>query len=90
MDAIHKQNFKVWIGGKKIDGPNPGPDGWVWVQTSQMDPLTHYYQNWAKGQPDNSYGMSLGEACLTTNLDRAWNDLACGYALPYICEIQAK
>ena len=36
-------SFQVWIGGLKVDGPNPGPEGWVWINSTE--PLTSAYMN---------------------------------------------
>ncbi|BFZ20733.1 hypothetical protein BsWGS_23772 [Bradybaena similaris] len=72
-----RQMVNIWVGGSCRFHTNL----WVWVPSyKQMKPFT----NWYPGQPDNP----LGEQCIEIHQGRQykWNDLACGYALRYICE----
>jgi hypothetical protein len=51
---------------------------WVW---SNGDDVT--YTNWASGEPNDSGGEDCVQILWS---GYAWNDGACGSALPYICE----
>ncbi|XP_029919440.1 ladderlectin-like [Myripristis murdjan] len=65
----------AWIGASDAVQENM----WLWSDGSRFD-----FQHWAWGEPSNFEG---GEACIEMNyiVDKLWNDLTCGYQLPFIC-----
>ena len=56
---------------------------WLWVDGS-----TAYFTSWETGEPNNA---GLNEDCVEFRVtSEKWNDVPCGYSLPYICEISGK
>ena len=56
---------------------------WLWVDGS-----TAYFTFWYTGQPNNA---GSNEDCVEMLPGKwKWNDIACGYHFPYICEISGK
>ena len=56
---------------------------WLWVDGS-----TAYFTFWYTGLPNNA---GSNEDCVEMSTRKwKWNDIACGYHFPYICEINGK
>ena len=56
---------------------------WLWVDGS-----TAYFTFWYTGEPNNA---GSNEDCVEMWPGKwKWNDIACGYHFPYICEISGK
>ena len=56
---------------------------WLWVDGS-----TAYFTFWYTGEPNNA---GSNEDCVEMSPGKwKWNDIACGYHFPYICEISGK
>ncbi|CAB1320992.1 unnamed protein product, partial [Coregonus sp. 'balchen'] len=65
----------TWIGG--FDAVQDRL--WFWSDGSEFD-----YQNWKKGEPNNSGGR---EPCMVMNWgdEYRWNDINCGNSFPSVC-----
>ena len=57
---------------------------WLWVDGS-----TAYFTSWYTGEPNNAGNEDCVEFRKFSGKWK-WNDKACGYRLPYICEINGK
>jgi len=69
-----KGNGATWVGFNDISTERT----WVWVDDSE-----NKYSNWYPGQPDNSRGGDC--AYIGYRGTQRWDDTACGYAFPFVC-----
>ena len=56
----------------------------------RVDGSTAYFTFWSTGEPNN---VGSNEDCVEIEMwsgESKWNDKACGYHRPYICEINGK
>ncbi|CAB1320999.1 unnamed protein product, partial [Coregonus sp. 'balchen'] len=75
----------TWIGGfdaVQVEYTHISVDRlWFWSDGSEFD-----YQNWKKGEPNNSGGR---EPCMVMNWggynEYRWNDINCGNSFPSVC-----
>ena len=58
---------------------------WLWVDGS-----TAYFTSWITGEPNNARSNEDCAEMWPGKWKWKWNDIACGYHFPYICEINGK
>lgn len=63
----------MWVGGER------GRADFIWTGSRRL----LEYTNWKDNEPNNSNG---NEGCMEVRENGEWNDVACNYTIPYICE----
>ena len=72
---------KLWWIGLYRDPKNERQ--WLWVDGSIL-----FFTSWDAGEPNNA---GSNENCVEFKMtSEKWNDKACHYSLPYVCEISGK
>ena len=63
----------MWVGGERDIAD------FIWTGSGRR----LEYTNWKNNEPNNSNG---NEDCMEVRENGEWNDVACNYTIPYICE----